>query len=90
MGYSPIKTSNSQEDPEEQIFSILVLDLNLFRRIRRSYVRQLKVLPTAPLLPRRRITKLHVTEVGDCVEVKTLEKPGRSRIAQDQRPGRSD
>lgn len=73
MGDSLIKESNSQEEPEEKVFSIPVPELNMFRRITRNYARQLGVLPTATLLPRRRIRKLTVNEVGDYVEVQTLE-----------------
>ena len=73
MGNSLIKAYNSQEEPEDHIFSISVPEVDLFRRITRNYARQLKVLPTAPLLPRRRIGKLHVTRVGDRVEVQMLE-----------------
>lgn len=73
MGDSPIKASNSQEEPGEQVFSIPVLEVNLFRRITRNYTRQLRVLPIAPFLPRRRIRQLPITEVGDRVEVQTLE-----------------
>lgn len=72
IGDSLMKESNSQGESEEKIFSIFILEVNLCRRITRNYVRQLRVLPTAPLLPRQRIRKIPVTEVGD-VEVQTLE-----------------
>ena len=55
------------------VFSIPVPKVNLFRRITRNYARQLQILPTAPLLPRRRRSYLPVNEVGDHVEVQTLE-----------------
>ena len=74
MGDSPIKEPKSQEpESDELVFSIPVPEVNLFRRITRNYARQLRVLPTAPLLPRRRARHLPVHVVGDHVEVQTLE-----------------
>ena len=74
MGDSSNKSPKTQEPKyEEPVFSIHVLEVNLFRRITRNYARHLRVLPTAHLLPQRRPSYLPVNEVGDCVEVQTLE-----------------
>ena len=73
MGDSPIKAPKSKEPKsEELVFSILVPEVNIFKRIIRNYRRKLGVLVTVPLLPRRRIRQLPVNAVGDRVEVQTL------------------
>ena len=74
MGASSNKSPKTQElESKEPIFSIPIPEVNLFRRITRNYARQLRILPTVPLLPRRRPSYLPVNEVGDRVEVQTLE-----------------
>ena len=74
MGHSSNKAPKTQEtESEEQVIFTPVPEVNLFRRITRNYTRQLGILPTEPLLPRRRPSYLPVNEVGDCVEVQTLE-----------------
>ena len=74
MGDSSNKTPKTQvPEYEEPVFSISIPEVNIFRRITRNYARQLGILPTAPLLPWRRPSYLPVNEVGDHVEVQTLE-----------------
>lgn len=51
MGDSLLKTSNSQEEPKEEVYSFPIPEVDLFREITRNYARQLGVLPTVPLLP---------------------------------------
>lgn len=74
MGGSSNKAPKTQEPEfQELVFFILVPEVNLFRRITRNHARQLRILPTAPLLPQQRPSYLPVNEVGDHVEVQTLD-----------------
>ena len=74
MGDSSNKIPKTQEpELEETVFLIPISKVNLFRRITRNYARHLDILPTEPLLSCCKPCYLPVNDVGDRVEVSTLE-----------------
>jgi hypothetical protein len=70
--------SNSPQQEEEHLFPEIPYalpheELNQFRRITRAYARQIRVLPLAPLLPRRKQVSRPVVDTPDQVFVHTVE-----------------
>jgi hypothetical protein len=76
---STLDTSNSPQHEEEEhmypeiLYALPHEELNKFRRITRAYPRQIKALPLAPLLPRRKQISRPVVDTPDEVFVHMIE-----------------
>ena len=73
MGDSLAEAYNPPEEHEEHAYAIHVLEVDLFIPITRIYIPRLGILPTAPLLPCKRVGTLPITQVDNRIIVQTLE-----------------
>ena len=71
MGDSPLQTSNSQEELEDPVYSILIPEVDYLNEL--LEITQDNSIPIAPLLPRGRNRKFPITEVDHRIEVQMLE-----------------
>jgi hypothetical protein len=86
MGYSLSKASNPPKEHEKHAYSIPIMEVDLFRRITRSYARRLGIMLTAPLVPHKRVRKLCVTKVDNHIIIQTLESFFDSALCETNGP----